>query len=109
LETFTDILQPLLLFIAVTFLVVEVVKRAVQAVGVLLGRKWALGKASILVAIFLGIAEAYFWWLTVLPDPRMPGGEWFAIVIAGFLIAGAAGGLFTWLKNLFPWFEQMGG
>jgi len=61
---------------------------------------------AILVAVVLGIAEAYFWWLTVLPDPRMPGGEWFAIIIAGFLIAGGASGLFSWVKDKLPWYRD---
>jgi len=102
LEIFTDILQPLLIYIAVTFLVIELLKALLKRTLGIQPDRWVIP-----IAIVLGIGESYFWWLNVLPDPQMPGGEWFAIIISGFLIAGAASGLFAWLKNLFPWFEQL--
>ena len=100
----TDVLQALILFIAITYLVTEVLKRLIEEVMRQIGRPgFSLGGGSIVIAVVLGIAQAYFWWLTVLPDPRRPGGEWFAIIVSGFLIAGAASGVYSWFLNLGEW------
>ncbi len=97
----SDVLLPLALYVFVTFLAVEVIKAISRAV-------WRpLKDRSILVAIVIGVALAYGWTLTVLPDPVVPGFEYVAIVITGLIIAGAVAGVFSWMKKTFPWFAEL--
>ncbi len=100
-DVIVKVLQPLLQYIVITFMVTEVVKQVAKVFGV------RLGKASILISVALGIILSYGWALSVLPEPSQPRFEYVAVFITGLIIAGAAGGLFTWMKNVFPWFEQL--
>ena len=97
----TDLLIPMATYIAVTFLVVEVIKAVAVAV-------WhPLGNLSILAAIVTGLALAFGWSLNVLPAPSVPEFEYVAIGLTGLIIAGAAAGVFSWIKKIFPWFADL--
>jgi len=95
-ELMQEILTPLALYIVVTFLTTEVIKRALKALGVV------LGKASILVAMVIGTALSYGWALSILPEPVQPGFDYVAVVLTGLIIAGAASGLFSWMETILP-------
>ncbi len=97
----SDVLIPLALYVLVCFLVVEVVKYVAGAV-------WRpLGKLAILAAIVIGLALAWGWQLTVLPDPVVAGFEYVAIIVTGLIIAGAASGVYEWLRDVFPWLKKL--
>lgn len=102
-----DLLVPLALFVVVTWLVTEVVKHVVEAVGHLLGRAIVLGKASIIVAIIIAGLLSFGWALSILPEPVSPAFIPVAIVLTALIIAGAASGLFSWLVNIWPWYEEL--
>ena len=97
----SDVLIPLGLYVIVTFLVVEVIKAVARAI-------WRpLQDLSVLVAIVIGLALAWGWTLSVLPAPAVPRFEYVAIVLTGLIIAGAAAGVFGWIKKIFPWFADL--
>ena len=97
----SDVLIPLAVYVLVCFLVTEVIKAVARAV-------WRpLGKISILAAIVIGLALAWGWSLSVLPDPMVAGFEYVAIVLTGLIIAGAASGVYEWIRDVFPWFAEL--
>lgn len=100
-DVMVKVLQPLVQYIVITFLVTEVIKQIAKIFGV------KLGKASILVAVAMGTILSYGWALSVLPEPSQPHFEYVSVLVTGLIIAGAAAGLFTWMRNAFPWFEQI--
>ena len=92
-----EVLQGMILFIAVTFVVVEFIKKAIkQAVAGLPG--WVF----FVLSIALGIAFSYGWSLRVLPAPTAPAFHHVNAVVTGIIIGAAASGIFSGLDEMFP-------
>lgn len=90
----SEIIQPLMIYMAVTFLAVEVLK----AVAGALGRP--LGRFSVVASIIIGILMSYGWTLSILPEPARPGFQHLSVILTGLVIAGGASGLFSWVKTV---------
>lgn len=100
-DLLTEVIQPLALYILITFLATDVIKHIFKAFRVV------LGKAAILVSVAIGGVLSYGWTLTVLP---LPDHDWAIIsahVLTALIIGGAAGGIFSWLTNILPWYETI--
>ena len=100
-----DILQTFLerigvVHILVIFLIVELAKFAAAQKGKDLGL-WA-----ILIAVFMGVFQAYFWRINILPDPPDPRAMIYCYLVTGIIMAIIASGVFSWLKNLLPIFGE---
>lgn len=95
-----EIIKPLTLYILITFLATEVIKQIGRALGLQMKR------TAILISLVIGIGLSYGWTLSVLPAPNRSGFEWFSILLTGLIIAGAASGLFSWIKEILPQFDE---
>ena len=101
-EIVIDMLEPMIKYIAITFLGTEVLKQIIKSAS-----GYKLEGMSIIISFLIATTLSYGWALNVLPDPEQPGFEYVAIFLTGLIIAGAASGLFSWLKELSPEFEEL--
>ena len=91
-----EILQNMVLFIVVTFLVTEFLKKVVKAITEPPG--WCF----FVLSIALGVAFSYGWGLSVLPAPVLEGFSHLNAVVTGVIIGAAASGVFSGLDEIFP-------
>ena len=92
-----EILQSMVIFIAVTFVVVEFLKKIIKAIT------QPPGWVFFVLSIALGVAFSYGWGLAVLPPPTYHEGfHHLNAVMTGVIIGAAASGIFSGLDEMFP-------
>ena len=93
-----EILQNMAIFIAVTFVVVEFLKKVIK--GIVTDPP---GWCFFVLSIALGVAFSYGWGLAVLPPPTYHEGfHHLNAVMTGVIIGAAASGIFSGLDEAFP-------
>ena len=93
-----DIIQTFLLYIAVTFVIVEAIKKVIKS-----NTDLVPGWCFFVLSIVLGIVLSYGWSLRVLPAPTTyEAFDHVNTIITGFIIGIAASGMFSGLDEMFP-------
>jgi len=101
LQPVMDVLQPVLLFILIVFLLTEGIKQFLWRVGKVKPDRWVL-----VIAVVLGLIFAVGWQITVLPEAPSIYAYWIGVVLTGLLIAFVASGVvYPGLRKLIPWFD----
>ena len=98
-DMFAQILQPLMLYVLLTFLVTTAIKKMLAATDIM------LGDYSIFVAVLVAGVFSYGWSLTLLPA-ETAFQRLVNIILVAIIVGATASGTYSWAKKFIPWLQK---